>query len=106
VSNGIQLPDFPPCSQEKPASVNRRALVHRRSRLGWAVSYLLCVRVGRLFPGKVIVPERIRDNRVPYYAALRKADEAWEGGNYDINDLGIYLAGLLQDQLRDAAAGK
>jgi Fic family protein len=66
--------------------------------------YLLCVRIGRLLPGKTIAPERIRDNRAPYYAALRKADEAWEGGNYDINDLAIYLAGLLQDQLRDAAA--
>jgi hypothetical protein len=56
-------------------------------------------------PGKIIVPERIRDNRGPYIDALRKADYAWEAGNYDINDLATYLASLLQDQLRDAAAG-
>jgi len=67
--------------------------------------YLLSVRIGRLLPGKIIVPERIRDNRGPYIDALRKADYAWEAGNYDINDLASYLASLLQDQLRDAAAG-
>jgi hypothetical protein len=39
----------------------------------------------------------------PYIASLRKADEAWEAGNYDINDMAIYLAGLLQDQLKEAA---
>jgi Fic family protein len=58
--------------------------------------YLLCARIGRLLPGKIIVPERIRDNRAPYIAALRKADQAWEDGNYDINDMAIYLAALLQ----------
>lgn len=69
--------------------------------------YILSAKIGRVLPGKVIVPERIRDNRGPYIAALRKADEAWEAGNYDINDMAVYLAGLLQDQLkeaRDAAA--
>lgn len=66
--------------------------------------YLLCARIGRLLPGKKIVPERIRDDRKPYIAALRKADLAWEGGNYDINDLASYLAGLLQQQLSEAAA--
>jgi len=29
------------------------------------------MRQGRLLPGKKIVPERIRDNRQPYYEALR-----------------------------------
>lgn len=67
--------------------------------------YLLCVRIGRLLPGKVIVSERIRDNLGPYYYALRKADEAWEAGHYDLGDLATYLGGLLEDQLRDAAAG-
>jgi Fic family protein len=65
--------------------------------------YILSARVGRVLPGKTIVPERIRDNRAPYIASLRKADEAWEAGNYDINDMAIYLAGLLQDQLKEAA---
>jgi Fic family protein len=65
--------------------------------------YILSVRIGRVLPGKTIVPERIRDDRGPYIAALRKADEAWEAGNYDINDMAIYLASLLQGQLQEAA---
>jgi len=39
-----------------------------------ACYYVLCTRTGVLLPGKRIVPERIRDNREPYYAALRAAD--------------------------------
>ena len=35
---------------------------------------------------------------------MRKADQAWGAGKYDINDMAIYLASLLQEQLRDAAA--
>jgi hypothetical protein len=27
-----------------------------------------------------------------------------EAGNYEINDMAIYLAGLLEDQLKEAAA--
>ena len=41
-----------------------------------ACYYLLCMRQGRLLPGHKIVPERIRDNRQPYYEALRAADRA------------------------------
>lgn len=66
--------------------------------------YLLCVRIGRLLPRKVIVPERIRNNRVPYIDALRIADMAWQEGNYDINPMAQYLAGLLQQQLAAATA--
>lgn len=66
--------------------------------------YLLCVRIGRLLPGKKIVPERIREKRQPYIAALRTADAAWEDGNYDINAMAAYLGELLADQLRDATA--
>src|SRR5262249_10741816 len=61
--------------------------------------YLLCVRSGVLLPGRRIVPERIRDNRPPYYAALRAADRAWEAGNLDLAEMDTYLAGLLQAQL-------
>jgi Fic family protein len=64
-----------------------------------ACYYLLCMRAGSLLPGKKIVPERIRENRVPYYAALQSADRAWEDGRYDVGDLATYLGGLLRDQL-------
>jgi Fic family protein len=77
--------------------------IEGNGRTARAISYyLLCARIGRLLPGKTIVPERIRDNRAPYIAALRVADLAWEGGNYEINDLAIYLGGLLRDQLKEA----
>ena len=61
--------------------------------------YLLCTKYGGLLPGDKIVPERIRDNRPPYYAALKSADRAWADGNLDLSELEAYLAGLLDQQL-------
>jgi Fic family protein len=63
--------------------------------------YLLCVRSGALLPGRKIVPERIRENRAPYVAALQAADRAWNLGNLDLTAMEAYLAGLLQAQLKD-----
>jgi len=63
--------------------------------------YLLCARSGGLIGGRKIVPERIRDDRKPYYAALTAADRAWEKGDLDISDMEDYLAALLQEQLQD-----
>jgi len=67
-----------------------------------ACYYLICVRAGGLLPGKKIVPERIRENRQPYYDALRAADRAWELGHYEFTLLTDYLSGLLKAQLEDA----
>jgi Fic/DOC family len=69
-----------------------------------ACYYLICMKQGRLLPGRKIVPERIRENRDPYYAALKAADKAWDAGHFNVNELANYLAGLLKDQLADAAA--
>lgn len=66
-----------------------------------ACYYILCMKAGRLLPGRKIVPERIRDNRGPYYAALQTADQAWNDGRYEVAELAIYLEGLLRDQLLD-----
>lgn len=63
--------------------------------------FLLCVRSGGLLPGRKIVPERLRDDRQPYYDALRAADEAWDQGHLDLSQMEAYLAGLLEAQLRD-----
>jgi Fic family protein len=63
--------------------------------------YLLCARNGTLLPGDKIVPERIRENRVPYYAALQAADRAWNAGHYDLTEMEAYLAGLLEAQLQN-----
>jgi Fic family protein len=64
--------------------------------------YLLCVREGRLLPGRKIVPERIRETRGPYVEALRAADRAWDEGHFNINQMESYLAGLLTEQLQEA----
>ena len=67
-----------------------------------ACYYLICIRQRQLLPGKKIVPERIRQNRSPYYAALQAADRAWDLGNFDVSELEKYLARLLTAQLADA----
>jgi Fic family protein len=67
-----------------------------------ACYYLLCLRQGRLLPGKKLVPERIRENREPYYEALRAADLAWENGHYDVSKLASYLSDLLKAQLAES----
>jgi Fic family protein len=66
-----------------------------------ACYYLICMRQGRLLPGKKIVPERIRENREPYYAALREADRNWSEGHFDVSQMADYLAKLLTGQLTE-----
>jgi len=67
-----------------------------------ACYYLLCMRQGKLLPGNKIVPERIREDRKPYYAALAAADKHWESGHFDVSELADYLQVKLRDQLADA----
>jgi Fic family protein len=67
-----------------------------------ACYYLICMKQGRLLPGKKIVPERIRQNRAPYYAALKAADLAWDEGKLDVSDMAKYLEGLLKGQLTES----
>jgi Fic family protein len=66
-----------------------------------ACYYLLCLKHGRWLPGKTTVPERIRANRQPYYAALRAADIAWEQGHFDVSEMESYLGVLLTQQLSE-----
>jgi Fic family protein len=66
-----------------------------------ACYYLLCARSNVLFGGKKIVPERIRENREPYIAALRASDAAWDAGHLDLASMTNYLAQLLQAQLTE-----
>ncbi|HTT74647.1 MAG TPA: Fic family protein [Candidatus Binataceae bacterium] len=63
--------------------------------------YLLCTKEERLLPGRKIVPERIRESRNKYYAALQAADQAWANGHFDLGEMESYLADLLTDQLRE-----
>lgn len=63
--------------------------------------YLLSVRMGHILPGKKAIPERIRENRNGYVAALRAADRAWDNGELDFTEMEQYLADLLEAQLRE-----
>lgn len=76
--------------------------IEGNGRTARAVCYfLLCVRSGVILPGRRIVPERIKDSRDGYEAALKMADQAWDDGHLDFTDMEDYLAGLLQAQLDD-----
>lgn len=66
-----------------------------------ACYYLMCLRYGGLLPGNKIVPERIRENRQPYYDALKAADQKWNEGQLDVRELAEYLEGLLEAQLSE-----
>ena len=66
-----------------------------------ACYYLICLKQGRVLPGKKIVPERIRENRDRYYAALRAADKKWDEGHLDVSEMVAYLASLLKGQLSE-----
>jgi Fic family protein len=66
-----------------------------------ACYYLICLKYGGLVPGTKIVPERIREDRRPYYAALKAADRAWDAGHLDVSEMAYYLEGLLRGQVTE-----
>lgn len=76
--------------------------IEGNGRTARAVCYfLLCVRSGALLKGRKIVPERIKETRAGYEAALTAADRAWDAGHLDFHEMEEYLAALLQAQLED-----
>jgi Fic family protein len=76
--------------------------IEGNGRTARAACYLLiCLRQRMLLPGTKIVPERIRENRQPYYEALQAADRHWSNGHFNVDDLAEYLAGLLAAQLSE-----
>lgn len=66
-----------------------------------ACYYLICLKQQRILGGKKIVPERIRENRDPYYSALKAADLKWDEGDFDVSQLTAYLSDLLKAQLSE-----
>jgi Fic family protein len=68
--------------------------------------YLLCVRSGYLLPGKKILPERIKEDRDGYEAALRSADAAWDAGDLDFSAVEAYLAPMVDAQLEEGLRAK
>jgi Fic family protein len=68
-----------------------------------ACYYLICMKEGKLLGGTKTVPERIRENRVPYIAGLKAADLGWVKGQYDLRELAAYLETLLKGQIAESA---
>jgi Fic family protein len=66
-----------------------------------ACYYALCAKFRGLPGGKIIVPERIRYEREPYYEALREADQAWHNGELRFPKMEAYLFRLLDEQVMD-----
>jgi hypothetical protein len=66
-----------------------------------ACYYALCVKFGGLPGGKIILPERIRHDRDPYYEALSEADVAWEDGELKFPKMEDYIARLFDEQVMD-----
>ncbi len=74
-------------------------------RTSRAASYLvLCVRLGKSPPGNVTVPQRIKKDMAPYYAALEAADEAWKRHEVDVSQMAKLLDALVMEQVRDAGS--
>jgi hypothetical protein len=63
--------------------------------------YLFCVRDGALLGGSKIMPERIKEDRNGYEAALEAADQAWDQGQLDFSAMEDYLAAIVAAQLSD-----
>jgi Fic family protein len=66
-----------------------------------ACYYILCLKLNMVLPGRNIIPQQMRDNPAPYYAALRHADDTEKNsGSADLKPLVDYVARLLTIQLQ------
>lgn len=67
-----------------------------------ACMLILCYKHGAWLPGKEIIPKQIREDRAPYYAVLREADNHHEQSrrtSIDVSKAEDYLNDLLTKQL-------
>ena len=76
--------------------------VDGNGRTSRAVSYLvLCAKLGYRLPGTKTIPERIAEEKRPYYAALGQADKAWQEGRVDVSEMERPLESHLEAQLAE-----
>lgn len=69
-----------------------------------ACYFVLCLHLGRLLPGKVILPELIKQNRDEYVHALTHCDQSVTNGGLDLAPLHMLLSRLIQQQIDSADA--
>jgi hypothetical protein len=67
-----------------------------------ACYFVLCLRVGNLLPGDVILPELIRRDRSDYCAALQLAHDSFAAGALDLSVLHALVSKLVDEQLKSA----
>jgi len=76
--------------------------VDGNGRTSRVVSYLvLCAKLGYRLPGTKTIPERIAEEKKPYYAALEHADRAWKQNRVDVSEMEKLLQSHLEAQLAD-----
>jgi Fic family protein len=76
--------------------------VDGNGRTSRAASYLvLCAKLGYRLPGAKTIPERIAENKRPYYQALDSADKAWQEGRVGVTEMERLLEDHLSAQLAD-----
>lgn len=74
--------------------------VDGNGRTSRAISYLvMCIRSGLRFPGTKTIPERIANDKFPYYDALEAADRAWNHKTVDLAVMEDLLSAHLAAQL-------
>jgi len=73
-------------------------------RTSRAVAYLVfCVRARMMLPGKKSLPERIAEDKKPYYAALEDADRADAKGRCDVSSMEALFESLIAAQVKEVA---
>jgi Fic family protein len=76
--------------------------VDGNGRTSRAISYLvLCAKLGYRLPGTKTIPERIAQDKRPYYQALDHADKAWSTGRIDVSEMERLLEAHLAAQLAE-----
>jgi fido (protein-threonine AMPylation protein) len=74
--------------------------INGNGRTARAACYLvLCIKAGGLLRGEPILPELLKNNRVEYVAALKRADIAAKNGTMDLSALHELISRLLELQL-------
>ena len=77
--------------------------INGNGRTARAASYfVLCLKVGGWLPGKTILPELLRRERVAYIAALQAADLSLVTGNLNLTELHALITKLLEEQINGA----
>jgi Fic family protein len=68
-----------------------------------ACYFVICLKLGSWLPGRTILPELLRQNRVEYVAILKAVDATYKAGSLDLSPLRALLERLLLEQVSSAA---